>query len=348
MAFQPNVEGFLLGSLPKNWDFWWKWDQFGLNLGTYHLHLMYFQKRHPQSSTVFSMVKWRFLFCQPRVQEIVIVVSRLLQVGNVGSTSLATLLAWGLWGLPSIRQWRDWRTWCWGQLEMHENSGECTGQWYSIHNSLFGKKTSFILSKSLFTRGWTFCHQIICWSCICPRRIPDFKEVPANRLKSPSGTDEQMNESSTGAKFKMKVHFWRAQIGTNCTFYGGIDLDILRWLMKSWHSFFNWTKWMKRTLGLWYGVYPCQTVVELFQMRHISVIIVSPWHSGDPDQGLKCLSSDVNFPHPQNSGSFFFFSIARGQQQVAQSTFSNVIVFKLGIHERLDMESKRLSAWFEC
>ena len=45
---------------------------------------------------------------------------------------------------------------------------------------------------------------------------------------------------------------------------------------------------------------------------------------------------------------FFFFSIARGQQQVAQSTFSNVIVFKLGIHERLDMESKRLSAWFEC
>lgn len=178
------------------------------------------------------MVTWRFPFCQPRVQEIVIVVSRLLQVGNVGSMSLATLLAWGLWGLPSIRQWRDWRTWCWGQLEMHENSGECTGQWYSIHNSLFGKKTSFILSKSLFTRGWTFCHQIICWSCICPRRIPDFKEVPANRLKSPSGTDEQMNESSTGAKFKMKVHFWRAQIGTNCTFYGGIDLDILRWFMK--------------------------------------------------------------------------------------------------------------------
>ena len=90
-------------------------------------------------------------------------------------------------------------------------------------------------------------------------------------------------------------------------------------------------------------VYPCQTVVELFQMRHISIIIVSPWHSGDPDQGLKCHSSDVNFPHPQNSGSFFF-SIARGQQQVAQSTFSIVIVFKLGIHERLDMESKRLSA----
>lgn len=234
MAFQPNVEGFLLGSLPKNWDFWRKRDQFGLNLETYHIIFTWciFRNDIHNNPQYFQWSNGDFFFANQGFRKIIIVVSRLLQVGYVGSTSLATLLAWGLWGLPSIRQWRDWRTWCWGQLEMHENSGESTGQWYSIHNSLFGKKTSSILSKSLFTRGCTFCHQIICWSCICPRRIPDFKEVPANRLKSPSGTDEQMNESSTGAKFKMKVHFWRAQIGTNCTFYGGIDLDILRWLMK--------------------------------------------------------------------------------------------------------------------
>ena len=62
-------------------------------------------------------------------------------------------------------------------------------------------------------------------------------------------------------------------------------------------------------------------------MRHISVIVVSPWRNGDPDQGLMSHSSDVIFPHPQNTGVFF---LRLQQQQVAQSAFSNVTVFKLG------------------
>ena len=89
-------------------------------------------------------------------------------------------------------------------------------------------------------------------------------------------------------------------------------------------------------------VYPCQTVVELFQMRHISVIVVSPWRNGDPDQGLMSHSSDVIFPILQTLE--VFFSQATTTTSCPISIFE-CHCFQIGkFLERLDMESKRFSA----